>query len=173
MASAFGVMPRKTSPPWCHSKEKFIFSYYQYGLLYLYIIFKILIKIIMPKSRNLGFPQETNTINWGTFWLYYKLFHILLFQTSLFLWLASPFQILDFPGGSAVKRLPAMREAGVWSLGWEDPLEKERATHSSTLAWKIPWTEEPGRLQSMGSQRVKHDWETSLSLSKYYSSKLH
>ena len=59
-----------------------------------------------------------------------------------------------------VKRLPTMREAGVQSLGQEDPLEKEMATHSSILAWKIPWTEEPGRLQSMGSQRVGHDWVT-------------
>ena len=53
-----------------------------------------------------------------------------------------------------VKRLPAMPETGVRSLGWEDLLEKETATHSSTLAWRILWTEEPGRLQSMGSQRV-------------------
>ena len=52
-----------------------------------------------------------------------------------------------------VKRLPTMREAWVWSLGWEDSLEKEMAAHSSTLAWKISWIEEPGRLQSMGSQR--------------------
>ena len=56
-----------------------------------------------------------------------------------------------------VKRLSAMLETGVHSLDWEDPLEKEMATHSSTLTWKIPWTEEPGRLQSMGSQRVGHD----------------
>ena len=56
-----------------------------------------------------------------------------------------------------VKRLPAMQETWVRSLGQEDPLEKEMATHSSTLAWKTPWTEEPGRLQSMGSQRVGHD----------------
>ena len=56
-----------------------------------------------------------------------------------------------------VKNLPAMRETSVQSLDWEDPLEKEMATHSSTLAWKISWTEEPGRLQSMGSQRVGHD----------------
>ena len=61
-----------------------------------------------------------------------------------------------------VKRLPTMRETLVRSLGREDPLEKEMATHSSTLAWKIPWMEEPGRQQSMGSQRVGHDWETSL-----------
>ena len=58
-----------------------------------------------------------------------------------------------------------MRENRVWFLGWEDPLEKEMAIHSSTLAWKIPWTEEPDRLQSMGLQRVGHDWTTSLSLS--------
>ena len=56
-----------------------------------------------------------------------------------------------------VKRLSAMLETWVRSLGWEDPLEKEMATHSSTLAWKIPWTEEPGRLQSVWSQRVGHD----------------
>ena len=61
-----------------------------------------------------------------------------------------------------VKRLPVMRETQVQSLGREDPLEKEMATHSSTLAWKIPWTENPGRLQSMRSQRVGHDWVTSL-----------
>ena len=53
-----------------------------------------------------------------------------------------------------VKHLTTVRETEVQSLGWEDPLEKEMATHSSTLAWKIPWTEEPGRLQSMGLQRV-------------------
>ena len=57
-----------------------------------------------------------------------------------------------------LKRLPAMWETRVRSLGWEDPLEKDMATHSSILAWRIPWTEEPGRLQSTGSQRVGHDW---------------
>ena len=56
-----------------------------------------------------------------------------------------------------VKRLPAMWKTRVQSLGWEDPLDKEITTHFSTLAWKTPWTEEPGRLQSMGSQRVGHD----------------
>ena len=56
-----------------------------------------------------------------------------------------------------VKHLPAMQETWVRSLGWEDPLEKEMMTHSSTLAWKIPWTEELGRLQSMGSLRVRHN----------------
>ena len=56
-----------------------------------------------------------------------------------------------------VKRLPTMRETWVRSLGREDPLEKEMATHSSILAWKIPWTEKPDGLQSKGSQRVGHD----------------
>ena len=55
-----------------------------------------------------------------------------------------------------VKHLPAVQETWVRSLSWEDPLEKKMATHSSILAWKIPWTEEPGRLQSIGSQRVGH-----------------
>ena len=58
------------------------------------------------------------------------------------------------------KNLPAMQETRVLSLGQEDPLEKEMATHSSILAWRILWTEEPGSLQSMGSQRVRHDWVT-------------
>ena len=56
-----------------------------------------------------------------------------------------------------VKNLPTLREAWVRSLGWDDPLEKRMATHSSILAWRIPWTEEPGGLQSMGSQRVGHN----------------
>ena len=60
----------------------------------------------------------------------------------------------DFPGGSVVKNL---QETRVWSLGQENPLERKMAIHSSILAWEIPWTEEPSRLQSMGSQRVGHD----------------
>ena len=56
-----------------------------------------------------------------------------------------------------VKNPPAMGETWVRSLGWEDPLEKEKAAHSSILAWRIPWIEEPGRLQSMGLERVRHD----------------
>ena len=56
-----------------------------------------------------------------------------------------------------VKNLPAMQETQVQFLGWEDPLEKEMAAHSSTLVWKIPWMEDPGELQPMGLQRVGHD----------------
>ena len=65
-----------------------------------------------------------------------------------------------------VKHLPTMRETRVRSLGWENPLEKEMAIHSSTVAWKIPWSEEPGRLQSMESQKVRHGWATSLSFTE-------
>ena len=67
---------------------------------------------------------------------------------------------LSFPVAQTVKRLPAMRETWVRSLGQEDPLEKKMATHSSILAWKIPWTEELGELQSMELQRVKQDGAT-------------
>ena len=62
-----------------------------------------------------------------------------------------------FPGGSVGKNPPAVQETLVRSLSWEDPLEKEMAIHSNTIAWKIPWTEEPSGLQSLGWQRVRHD----------------
>ena len=67
------------------------------------------------------------------------------------------FEMLTSLVAQMVKRLSTMRETWVRALGWEDPLEREMAIHSSTVAWKIPWTEEPGTLQSMGSQRVGHD----------------
>ena len=70
----------------------------------------------------------------------------------------------DFPGGSAVRNQPPVQETwvspGFPNLGWEDSLEREMATHFSILAWEISWTKEPGRLQSMASQRVRHDWAT-------------
>ena len=64
----------------------------------------------------------------------------------------------NFPG----KHLSNMRETQFRSLGWEDPLEKEMAIHSGTIAWKIPWTKEPGKLHSMGLQRVGDDWAAEL-----------
>ena len=64
---------------------------------------------------------------------------------------------MGFPSDSAVKNPSAMHETQVRSLGWEDPLEEGMATHSSILAWRVPWTEEPGGLQSIGSQRVRHE----------------
>ena len=71
-----------------------------------------------------------------------------------------------------VRRLLTTWETRVGSLGQEDPLEKEMATHSNTLAWKIPWMEERGRLQSTGSQRIRHDWATSLSKCRLYDSRV-
>ena len=68
------------------------------------------------------------------------------------------------PVAQMVKNLPEMQETWVQPLGWEDPLEKGRATHSSILAWRIQWTEEPGGLQSLGLQRVGHDWVTNMVL---------
>ena len=65
---------------------------------------------------------------------------------------------VDFPVAQMVKNLPAVQKTRVRSLGQENPLEKAIAIHSSNLAWRIPWTEKPGRLQSMGLQRVGHDW---------------
>ena len=67
---------------------------------------------------------------------------------------------LGFHGGSLVKNLPSRQVTHVQSLGWEDPLEKEMATHSSICAWRIPWTEEPGGLQFMGLQRIRHNLVT-------------
>ena len=64
---------------------------------------------------------------------------------------------MGFPGGSNGKESVCNVETWVQSLGWEDPLEEEMAIHSSILAWRIPWTEEPGGLQTTGSQRVRHD----------------
>ena len=68
-----------------------------------------------------------------------------------------PLLSMGFPGGSDSKESAATRETPLQFLGWEDPLEKEMATHSGTLTWKIPWMEKAGRLQSMVSERVRHD----------------
>ena len=70
--------------------------------------------------------------------------------------------VCAFPVAQMVKSLPAMQETWVQPLDWEDALEKEMATHSSILAWEAPWTKEPGGLESMGSQRVRHDWATNI-----------
>ena len=78
---------------------------------------------------------------------------------------AAPLSLRASLVAQMVKHLPALWKIQVWSLGQEDPLEKEMAPHSSILAWRIPWTEEPGGLQSMELQRVGHNWVTSLSLS--------
>ena len=69
-------------------------------------------------------------------------------------------EVRGFPGGSVVKDPPAMQKMRVWSLGWEDPLKEESTTSFSKLVWRIPWTEALGGLQSIESQRVRHDWAT-------------
>ena len=80
-------------------------------------------------------------------------------------WFLPLFVLMTSLVAQRLKHLPAMRKTWVRSLGWEDPLEKEMATHSSIPAWRIPWMEEPGGLQSTGSQRIGHDWATSLTQS--------
>ena len=110
-------------------------------------------------------------IQWYTLILLYS-----LLQPSQSNWnfdiLLTTFSIGASLVAQTVKCLSAMPETWVQFLGWGDPLEKEMAIHSSTLAWKIPWTEEPDRLQSMGSQRVGHNWATSLSLSPSQSNRI-
>ena len=132
--------------------------------------------VILQMLSSLGFqeirffsvfllPSYTSLLN-HLYW--FLTFQINLWYFSVYtIFLDDLIQPLGFkyylcPVAQMVKRLPTMRETHVRALGWEVPLEKEIATHSRILAWKIPWIEEPSRLQSMGSQRVRHDWETSL-----------
>ena len=94
-------------------------------------------------------------------WFYWCLWNGIIFNL---LWIFIPIAWFIIHWASLVaqmvKNLPAMWETQVWSLGQENPLEKGMDTHSSILAWRIPWTEESGELQSMGSQRVRHNWGT-------------
>ena len=102
--------------------------------------------LLNAKSFNFAEIQEGSIIHWSRAWTRYPATCYFTATKSLV--------------PQTVKRLPTVQETWAWSLGQEDPLEKEMATHSSTLAWKIPWTE-CGRLQSMGLQRVGHNWATS------------
>ena len=115
---------------------------------------------LSPSSRDFLVPLGCKPLEW---------YHVHIWGCWYFSW-QSWFQVVTHPSwhslvAQRLKHLPAMRETWFRSLGWEDPLEKEMATHSSILAWRIPWMEEPSGLQSTGSQTVCHDWETSLSLS--------
>ena len=98
-------------------------------------------------------PEQTHTCTYCSY-----IIAVISFPTICFSGLCCPY-VLSVASlvAQTVKRLPAVREIQVRLLGRKDPLEKEMATHSSALAWKIPGTEKPGRLQSMGSQRVRHD----------------
>ena len=94
-----------------------------------------------------NFEDFFHFYSWIT-WISLLPFDVILYKVSLV--------------AQMLKNLLAMQEAQVWSLGQEDPLEKGMATHSSILTWRIPWTEKPGGLQSMVSQRVRHDWATNI-----------
>ena len=106
----------------------------------LSFLLRITLAIFSPVQFSCSVMSDRVFATWG---LYMYIHVYVIYGTSLV--------------AQRLKHLPGMQETQVQSLGWEVPLEKEMATHSSTLAWKIPWREEPGRLQSMGSQRVGHD----------------
>ena len=142
-----GSKRREQKPQYGISKAYILFSYSALLSLYIPQRFKTvnILPFILPSARLPLVPGSSNVKILG-------LITCLSFRFSR-----------DSLVAQMVKSLPVMWETRVWSLGLEDPLEKEMATHSSILAWKIPGMEEPGRLQSMGSQRIRHDWATSLS----------
>ena len=111
-------------------------------------------KRLIPSSNNLHSKGILNTK------LHHQ--HPLQYLNMLFTHQSSVETLLGiFLVVQLVKNPTAMQETWVWSLGWEDPLEEDKATHSSILAWRISWTEDPGGLQSLGPQRVRHNyWET-------------
>ena len=128
--------------------------------------------VAYPVSRGSSQPRNQTRVFWiegGFFtnWAIRENTKNEIINFCCFIW-SSAFDVVsvsDFGHSTSLvaqrlKHLPATWETWVRSLGWEDPLEKEMATHSSTLAWKIPWMEERGRLQSTGLQRVGHDWAT-------------
>ena len=118
------------------------------------------------KNGDLGEKMEEEEWKWwhGKYSFSWHFFSSLVFTPPQWMltWLTVPWTMYRHFWASLVaqlvKNLPVMQETWVRSLGWEDPLEEGMATHSSILAWRIPWTGEPGGLQSMGSQRVGHDW---------------
>ena len=116
---------------------------------------------IMQKRKSQNSSCITTTINILTYFSSYLSIIKHLLDLRIFLILGCPYvELYASLVAQMVKNLPAMQETQVRSLDWEDPLEKEMATHSSILAWRIPWTGKTVRLQSMGSQRVRHDWAT-------------
>ena len=116
---------------------------------------RLMERVAIPSSRGSSWPRDQTQVSsiagrFFTIWATRKV-------PTLNTW---------YVVAQTVKCLPTLWETRVQSLGQEDPLEEEMAPHSSTLAWKVPWTEERGRLQSVGLQRIGHDWATSLSLSR-------
>ena len=112
-------------------------------------------KIINFKSTSNN-TTATSTLNPFSEWLLFARYY----SWHIVFYLILALNILGLPDGSDGKNPPAMQNTWVWFLCWADPLEKGMTTHSSILAWNIPWTEEPGGLQSMGWQRVRQDWAT-------------
>ena len=111
-----------------------------------------------PRPRHSNSSLDTEFVPLCVYWPHWTVTEVLK-------------EVRAAPGGGGagsymvvqtVKNQPAMQETKVWSLGQEDPLEKEMATHASILIWEIPWIEEPGELQSMGLHRVRHDWTTNI-----------
>ena len=120
----------------------------------------------VSESLNSVLPSHWETLRLSHRWiLFWSIVGSLTETIVLLHWTVFVFVPLV---AQQLKRLPGMQETQVQSLGREDPLEKEMAPHSSILAWGIPWREEPGRLQSTGSQRVGHDWATSLHFTSPY-----
>ena len=113
------------------------------------------VTVTVAAQFSCGFFMTWPLLNLSVFFFVLFSFMCFLLQKS---GIRPPFP--KFLVAQTVKNLPAMQETQIRSLGQEDPLEEGMATHSSILAWRIPWTEEPGRLQSTGSQRVGHDWAT-------------
>ena len=132
-----------------------------------------LIQLELLRLRELSFTTHTHTHTHTHTYTHIYFFPFKSFLLHLFIppskLMASTnlfYSLYSFIWASLVahlvKTFPAVQETPVWSLGWEDSLEKEMATHSSILAWKISWTKEPGGLQSMGSQRAGHGWVTNI-----------
>ena len=109
---------------------------------------RILEWVAISFSRGSSLPRDQNQVSCIGRWV--------LYHWDTWAWLKL-FETEVYMVAQTVKNLPAMHKAWVWSLGWEDPLEEGMATHTSFLAWRIPWTEEPGR-SSIGLHRVGHDW---------------
>ena len=124
----------------------------------IFYSFHIFFKILFQEQR----PQTKLNCGSSGFWTVNKILFLksnLILLLLLILWYCLR-DVLASLVAQMVKILPAVQEIWVWSLGWEDPLEKGMTTLSSILVWRIPWTEESGKLQSMGSQSVGHYWAT-------------
>ena len=144
---------------WCHKPASLRFSWQtqpQWASVPIWRLRNLLENCVYFTLKNRRQKDKRENKVWNLVNHYQHLLLIVAISRNRIL--SGPFLIT----AQTVKRLPTMRETPVWSLGREVPLEKEMATHSGILAWKIPWMEKPGRLQSMGSQRVGHDWMTSL-----------